>query len=329
MNSQKEQPVVSIITTILNGEHFINRYLSSILQQTYSSIELLIVNDGSIDKTETRLFSFFPRLEKKGVRIWYHSQENQGLGAATNLALQHATGDYLMWCNVDDYYHPRAVELVIKAFRSNPESSCVRFNGYVVDEALNIIRTMNATPIPRSSDYFRDAILEHNFHFGCSAINLQFFEQFNGGDRTIYPSKLGQNWQLLLPVLRHNEPKFIDEQLFYFVDQKNSISRSFKADLKSSLYRIEEYRRILLATLSKMNEQGFYVDLVQCKICVQKINLFYQKRRYCECAKEYGFFLQFSEMCRNNFYISRKIQHLSSFLLHTILRKWHKSHIGF
>ena len=57
---------VSIITSVYNGERFIDAYMNSVLRQTYRNIQLIIVNDGSTDKSEERILSYTERLREKG-----------------------------------------------------------------------------------------------------------------------------------------------------------------------------------------------------------------------------------------------------------------------
>jgi len=69
------EKLVSIITPCYNGEKFINRYLDSLLGQTYSNIEIIFINDGSTDKTEEIVFSYKDNFKKKGIKFIYISKK--------------------------------------------------------------------------------------------------------------------------------------------------------------------------------------------------------------------------------------------------------------
>ena len=73
---------VSIITPCFNGEGFVERYLNSILNQTYKNIELIFINDGSTDRTEKVVKSYIIKFEEKGMKLIYIYQENAGQAAA-------------------------------------------------------------------------------------------------------------------------------------------------------------------------------------------------------------------------------------------------------
>lgn len=79
---------VTIITPIYNGERFIDQYISSLLQQTYNNVELIIVNDGSTDRTLDLCEKKKVLLEQKGWKIQILSQANKGAASAVNTALK-------------------------------------------------------------------------------------------------------------------------------------------------------------------------------------------------------------------------------------------------
>jgi glycosyltransferase involved in cell wall biosynthesis len=91
-----EMPLLSVIMAAYNAEQFISSAIQSVLDQTYSNWELLVVNDGSIDKTEAKIFQF------KDTRIRYFSQINMGVSAARNLALKNMKGSFFCMLDADD-----------------------------------------------------------------------------------------------------------------------------------------------------------------------------------------------------------------------------------
>ena len=94
MEGETMMPLVSIITPCYNGAKYLNRFFDSLLQQTYSNIEVIIVNDGSIDETEEIILEHKEALLNKGYLFKYIKQENAGPAAAINAGLHVFTGDY-------------------------------------------------------------------------------------------------------------------------------------------------------------------------------------------------------------------------------------------
>jgi glycosyltransferase involved in cell wall biosynthesis len=105
MATSQEQPFVSIVTPCFNGARYVHRFLDSVLGQTYRNIELVFVNDGSVDNTEQVALSYGDRLEKRGIRFVYIYQDNQGAAAALNQGLRVFQGEYLTWPDSDDTLH--------------------------------------------------------------------------------------------------------------------------------------------------------------------------------------------------------------------------------
>lgn len=108
MNDSK----VSIIIPVYNGEEYMREAIDSALNQTYENIEVIVVNDGSRDKTDEIAKSY-------GEKIVYIKKENGGVSTALNLALEKMTGDYFSWLSHDDRYYPQKVEREIEYLKSN------------------------------------------------------------------------------------------------------------------------------------------------------------------------------------------------------------------
>ena len=95
-------PLVSIIIPVYNGSNYMKEAIDSALSQTYEHIEIIVVNDGSIDDTEKIAKSY-------GDKIRYFSKENGGVASALNLAIKEAKGEYISWLSHDDVYYPNKV----------------------------------------------------------------------------------------------------------------------------------------------------------------------------------------------------------------------------
>ena len=96
---------ISVILPVYNGEKYIQKAIESVLNQTFTDFELIVVNDGSTDHTLDIINSF------DDARITIINQSNQGPGAARNNALKIARGQYVMYLDSDDWYHERALEI--------------------------------------------------------------------------------------------------------------------------------------------------------------------------------------------------------------------------
>lgn len=95
-------PKLSIIIPVYNTEKFILKCLDSIFQQDFKDLEVIAVNDGSVDKSEQILSNY----AKKESRLRFFSQDNQGVVAARNFGISSARGEWIMFVDSDDYLLP-------------------------------------------------------------------------------------------------------------------------------------------------------------------------------------------------------------------------------
>ena len=102
--------MVSLIIPCYNAEKYIGRCLDSVLNQTDRNIELIVVNDGSTDKTEDIINKYI----KKYDNIIHIKQKNMGLSMARNNGVKKATGDYLLFIDSDDYVEKNLLENINK-----------------------------------------------------------------------------------------------------------------------------------------------------------------------------------------------------------------------
>ena len=100
--------LISVIVPVYNVEKYLERCVDSIRKQTYSNIEILLVDDGSTDSC----YEIIKRLEKEDPRIRSFHQENGGLSAARNTGIDNAKGEYIAFVDSDDYIHPRMLEIL-------------------------------------------------------------------------------------------------------------------------------------------------------------------------------------------------------------------------
>ncbi|KEI87986.1 hypothetical protein N496_12830 [Clostridium botulinum A2B3 87] len=128
--------VVSVIIAVYNGEKYIKEAVESILNQTYKDIELIVVDDGSTDRTKEILTSY--------PNIKYVYQDNRGEGAARNLGTSLAKGDYIAFLDGDDLYKKDKIEKQINMLELNPEIDVVYCDLEVVDEKLKYMNTLKS-----------------------------------------------------------------------------------------------------------------------------------------------------------------------------------------
>lgn len=110
--------MISIIIPVYNVVDYLDRCMKSVVEQTYTNIEIILINDGSIDGSDKKCEEW----SKKDARISYYSKENEGLGPTRNFGIKKAAGTYLFFVDSDDWISRNAMELLIdKAQRTDAD----------------------------------------------------------------------------------------------------------------------------------------------------------------------------------------------------------------
>lgn len=146
------KPLISVIINVYNGEKYIETCVKSILAQTYSNFELLIVNDGSTDRTATianKLGESYANI----LRV-IHSQ-NIGVSSSRHLGLTEAKGEYIIFVDVDDWVNPNYLQQLYEAIEREEAdmSICAYYEEYESGhQEIPLRKPLNTT------DFIRDMI---------------------------------------------------------------------------------------------------------------------------------------------------------------------------
>lgn len=116
---------VSIIIPVYNGEKYLERCLNSIINQTYSNTEIIIINDGSTDKS----LSIIEKYKEMDSRIYLINQENMGVSESRNRAIKICSGRYVMFADCDDWFEENMVEKMVEIIKQE-NVDAVRCNYY-------------------------------------------------------------------------------------------------------------------------------------------------------------------------------------------------------
>lgn len=259
---------VSVITPCYNGEGFADRFFRNIMEQTYQNIELIFVNDGSSDRTEEIAKSYISQFEQTGRKLIYIFQDNAGQAAAVNKGLEIFTGDYLMWMDSDDILDKDNIEKKVEFLEANPEYGFVMCRGRVVKEDnldFKIDELKRIPPIGEDT-FFRDMILEKNIVFTPGVYMARAEAVLKAiPTRHIYESRVGQNWQLLLPLSYHFKCGYLKEELFSYVIRSDSHSRHEKT-LEQVLEKLRQHNDTLTVILTEMGlEDSDYMKMLKDK----------------------------------------------------------------
>lgn len=240
-----ERGLVSVVTPVFNGEQHISKLLRSVLEQTYPSVEMILVDDGSEDHTVLTAEGYREQFARRGYRFEIVRASHKNASAALNQGLPLVRGEYLIWPDGDDKLAPESIEARVKFLLENPAYSCVRsLSSYFDDKTGLPVKEQERRGDLTKEDLFWD-VLEAKTFVCCGCYMLKsrrFFE--------IYPNKkipeydVGQNFQMLLPFLYRYQCPTIRRELYAVAVREGSSSRRVLSK-EEKAQRYEAFERLV------------------------------------------------------------------------------------
>lgn len=250
---------ISVIIPCYNQEKYIAETINSVLEQTFKDFEIIIVNDGSTDNTYTIITDFqkkYPQL------ITIINQENKGLPATRNAAIQRATGEYIFPLDGDDKIAPTCLEKLYSAINQN-FGDVIHCNIKTFDKIEEPIFLLP----PNKLNFVKQNCLV------CSALYKKSdWEKYHGYDETMKGGL--EDWDFWLNFVEDNK-KFYKINEYLFLYRKSNISMT--SSTKEKYKKLENYiftkrqnlkkwkilgRKITLLYRQKVNKKGVVITKI-------------------------------------------------------------------
>lgn len=242
----KDFPLVSVLIPAYNHENYIQETIESIINQTYPNIELIILDDGSKDKTWEKITELKPKCENRFVKIHFETKQNEGTCITLNKLLKLSSGEFVYIIASDDLTKPQAIEKEVKFLQDNPDYAlAVGDNEYVDSMGKQIFRTQKAF-----TSNIKNAKYKTVKEFLSSKLKIDFLSDDFGSYKTLYKENYIPNgylirknifetignltknapledFWLMLQISKYKKMKYIDEILFsYRIHDTNTIGNS-------------------------------------------------------------------------------------------------------
>jgi len=253
--------LVSIVIPIYNVERFLNECLQSVLAQTYTSFELLLINDGSTDSSGMICNTY---LEKDN-RIKVFHKENGGVSSARNLGILEANGEWLLFVDGDDELHPNALENYLK-LNSLKEADII-FSNYIVKSKLQEEKVSLNPNEKLEGENLINNIIAGKIHGALwnKLINKKLLLQTKFSDNIIFMED-----KLFLIELLLKEPKieFLNEVTYRYFIRDESATGNFSEKSLLSIRKVNE-KLIRILSNEKYENTRFTIKLNE-KILLMK-----------------------------------------------------------
>ena len=212
--------VVSIIIPCYNQAQYLDECLQSVLGQTYSNWECIIVNDGSLDESEKVALQWVGT----DPRFVYYVKENQGVSNARNFGIEKAAGDYIQFLDADDVLDSRKLELSLREINQRTNIVITNFSRFV-DNPQNAVPTF--CDLKQELFNFSAVLLKWESVFSipihCGFFKIGLFHDFR------FPEELKtrEDWIMWLYLFRKEmNVVFIDKPLANYRVNPKSVTHN-------------------------------------------------------------------------------------------------------
>ncbi len=260
--------LVSIIVPCYNGQKYIKELFLSVANQTYNSIELILINDVSTDNTDDYVKKYRHILDNKNISLKYEVLSKKGYAAgAVNRGLKLMEGEYFMLLDCDDYIYPDNVLKKVEFLNNNKNYAWVMTMARVVDgvDHSKVERIYTRIKSLRKMQFFKDLIWGKNVFYtpGIYMYRTKDYLKINP-KKEIYISRGGQNYQMLLPMAFNYKIGYIRKILFDWYVYPNSHSHDIDS-YEKHVTIINEHNNIIYNTVKniKIKNKSNILNIVE------------------------------------------------------------------
>ncbi len=218
-----KSPLVSVYIVNHNYGDYLETAIKSVLNQTFTSFEIIFIDNGSTDSSRKKIESYY---SNKKIKIVL--QKNIGLNAANNVALKLAKGKYIIRLDADDFFDKNALEILVSKLEKDQNLGLVFSDYYTVDQKGNIIEMF------RRHDFSEVELLDQPAHGACSMVRKEFLLAINGYDESYHCQ---DGWDLWVRFIKNFGVGNINLPLFYYRQHGKNLTKG-KQKILSTRARI-------------------------------------------------------------------------------------------
>ncbi|HWR06358.1 glycosyltransferase family 2 protein [Sporomusa sp.] len=252
-----QHPIVSVVIPAYNAGMTIERTIQSVLNQTYPSYEILVVDDGSCDDTQEKV-------QRYGDSVHYIYQANAGAAAARNTGVNSAKGEWIAFLDADDEWHPQKLEIQMQFTTSKQDVVLVTNNPLIVRDG----EQKDFSPVsgePTYSIWRHELFLRRNkIHTSSVLISKAAYEAVGGCDTGLLNA---QDRDLWLKLLYIGTGICINEPLTKYYHLSTGLSRNLVRRFQCDLTLIDRWDHRKVDTLD-INQRISVEKFVRIKYAV-------------------------------------------------------------
>lgn len=237
-----DQPLVSTIMPAYNHERYVEQAIRSVVAQTYPKIELVIIDDGSTDRTREVIEATLATLRRK-LPVVFRSQPNAGVCATLNRGLALCSGDYVQFLASDDAYLPQKTKVCLDLLRALPENVAAAYcDGFATDQDLKTVCAFSDLyPVPFSRNAHRELLVAN----WLPAMGLLYRKNAVISVGAFDEALKFEDWDLLLRITEHFQLTRTRQRLFKYRLHDNNMHRDHLLMIDATKSIAEKFPAVL------------------------------------------------------------------------------------
>ena len=210
-------PLISVIIPTYNHGQFIQEAIESVFAQTYKTLEVIVVDDGSTDNTREIL-------KKYECGITYIFQNNEGVSSARNHGLSIAKGELIAFLDSDDVWLPEKLESQFKIMQSEHSIGLVGCGAYIMDYLGNVEQERLAKNFKSYEEFLQQLSIRNIFRNpSCALVKMECFSRVGFFNEKL---QFGEDWDMWLRIAKLYKVGFVERPLMKF--RGHGFSKSYK-----------------------------------------------------------------------------------------------------
>lgn len=230
-------PQVSVIIPVYNGEKYIAQALDSVFAQTFRDFEIIVIDDGSTDRTESILRQY-------GDKIVYLKNDHGGPASSRNLGISVARGDFIAFLDADDIWLPTKLERQVAFAALHPDFGIITTDAATFDHTGITEASAAAHKYIPSGHVLKELLFDNWIGTSCAMVRHECFKSVGTFDQEAFVR--GEDWVMWMRIAALYPVYFLNEVLIHYRVHSQSYSRAdLEKQFRDLFINFEKVERLI------------------------------------------------------------------------------------
>ena len=253
---------ISVIIPIYNTEKYLERCLDSAINQTFKDIEIILINDGSIDNS----YKICQKYQKKDSRIRLFNQENRGQGFARNFGIIQSKSDFIFFLDSDDFIEPDTIEQLYNQVIFDKSDIVIGGWEKVNEDLTQIIKTNPAIDVDVLNSKNRVSYI-FSFQFTYVACGILINKKNFLDNFLFFPNYFHEDLYLMPKIFYFaRKISYVDNKFYKWIERNDSSSNSFSMEHAISVggILVDWSNFLLKEKIYEENQKSLFKGFIKC-----------------------------------------------------------------